>query len=169
MSKFVSVVKSPEEFFNELVERVSEDKTTSLNDQLKFYLVSLLSENIKPEMLLKKNEKHPYADEPLAIIFQQSQLELDEKRKQMLKYVGDYSLYVAGFFQESLNRKIVSPDYYVCIGGQAFNVLSSISKQKNLSQLYYDIFNNFVDLLFMLRNISKITAPINNQYVLKLQ
>jgi len=169
MVELLSIIKSPEDFFNELVERVLGDKKASINDQLKFYLVSLLSENVKPDILLKKNEKHPYADEPLAVIFQQSQFEADEKRKQMLKYVGDYSLYVAGYFQESLNRKIVGPDYYVCIGGEAFRSLSSISKQKSLSELYYDIFYNFAELLFALRDISTITTSINNRYVLKLQ
>ena len=103
----VPIIKSPAEFFNGLIEQNLANKNRTLDEYLKFYLVSLLLENVDPENLLKKNEKHPYADDPIALIFQRSFLEPTNKRRQMLKYVGDYSLYVAGFFRESLNRKIL--------------------------------------------------------------
>ena len=37
-----------------------------------------------------------------------------------LKQIGDVSLFVSGFFSDSLRRKLVDVDYYVSIGGVAY-------------------------------------------------
>ena len=41
-----------------------------------------------------------------------------------LKQIGDVSLFMSGFFPDSFRRKLVDVDYYVQIGGLAYNALS---------------------------------------------
>lgn len=157
MKNKLSVIFTPFLFFNDLIERSISEQKLNLDDSLKFYLASLLSENMDPNKLLKKSEEHPYAGMPLAIIFRQSLLEQTEKRKKMLKYVGDYSLYVGGYFSESLKKGLVSHSYYISIGEDAFSGLSAISRQKNLSILYNDIVDNFIQMLLILKGVSHLT------------
>lgn len=157
MKSRLSIIESPSEFFNELIERIAIDNSISLNDALKFYLVALLSENVNPETLLRKSDKHPYAGQPLSMIFGQALMEMAGKKAQMLKYVGDYTLYMGGYFSDSLKKGIVNYSYYVSIGEDAFGYLSSISKQKHVADLYNDIFNNFVGLLLLLKEAGTLT------------
>ncbi len=157
MKNKLSIIESPSEFFNELIERIAIDNSISISDALKFYLVSLLSDNMNPDNLLKKSDKHPYAGQPLSIIFNQAQMELENKKRQMLKYVGDYTLYVGGYFSDSLKKGIVNYSYYVSMGEDAFNHLSSISKQRHVADLYNDIFKNFVELLLLLKEAGSLT------------
>ena len=46
------------------------------------------------------------------------------ERVRTLKQVGDTSLYVAGFFAESLTRSLVDVDYYVGLGQTAYAQLA---------------------------------------------
>lgn len=167
MSERFSIIKSPEEFFNELVESSVNQQGLGLDQQLRAYLVYLLSENVDPETLLKKNKKHPYADQALILTLKQAQSQINETNRQMLKYVGDYCLYVTGYFNESLKRKIVNASYYTSIGGEAFRSLSFASRKSSLSSLYYDIFKNFIDLVNILKNVSIMTVNKDDTYLLK--
>ena len=68
-----------------------------------------------------------------------------------LKKLGDLSLYTAGFFGESINRKIIDIDYYIGMGGSAYMSLSAIlQNQKTFAELYLELaelFPNLVDVL----------------------
>ena len=41
------------------------------------------------------------------------------EQRASLKQIGDVSLFISGFFSDSLRRKLVDVDYYVSIGGGA--------------------------------------------------
>jgi hypothetical protein len=48
------------------------------------------------------------------------------RQRASLKHIGDVALLVSGFFSDSLNRELVDVDYYVSIGGCAYNALSRV-------------------------------------------
>jgi hypothetical protein len=62
-------------------------------------------------------------DEPQGVMLVEPTADPGERMK-TLKQVGDTSLYVAGFFAESLTRSLVDVDYYMKIGGIAYDSLS---------------------------------------------
>src|SRR6185436_20516423 len=76
-------------------------------------------------------------------------------RVKTLKEVGDTSLYVAGFFAESLNRSLVDVDYYVGLGQQAYTQLArSLGPRKSIGEVYEELaakFPRFVDVLAQVR------------------
>src|SRR6185436_7058148 len=74
-------------------------------------------------------------------------------RVKTLKEVGDTSLYVAGFFAESLDRSLVDVDYYVGLGTSAYGQLAG-RLGGNLTQVYAELadrFPRFVDVLAEIR------------------
>jgi hypothetical protein len=86
------------------------------------------------------------------------------ERVRNLKQVGDTSLYVAGFFAESLTRSLVDVDYYVGLGQSAYAQLArslhgAPRAQRSgspaaLTEVYEELaakFPRFVDVLAAVR------------------
>jgi len=69
--------------------------------------------------------------------------------------VCETSLYVAGFFAESLTRSLVDVDYYVGLGQTAYAQLArSLSQSKSITEVYEELadkFPGFVDVLAAVR------------------
>jgi hypothetical protein len=71
-------------------------------------------------------------------------------RVKTLKEVGDTSLYVSGFFAESLERKLVDADYYIGMGEAAYAELARRMTQSSIRAVYEELsakFPRFVDVL----------------------
>src|SRR5687768_7609624 len=68
---------------------------------------------------------------PLATLFLQSQSPnvADTDKVKMLKKLGDTSLYISGFFGDSLNRKVVDLEYYRQMGSIAYRTLSGVIRE----------------------------------------
>jgi hypothetical protein len=102
------------------------------------------------------------SDEPLGLRLAQSGEELGQRVK-TLKQVGDQSLYVAGFFAESLNRSLVDVDYYVGIGQNAYAQLArQLGGQKTITEVYAELaekFPRFVDVLATVRKRVDFATP----------
>jgi len=74
-----------------------------------------------------------------------------EERARTLRDVGDRSLYVSGFFAESLQRRLVDVDYYIRIGGTAYRQLASMPARSGpYGEVFLELagkFPRFVDVL----------------------
>ncbi len=87
-------------------------------------------------------------------------------QRELLKKLGDRTLYISGFFSESLNRSLVDLDYYSSMGTSAYRTLS-ISENK-CSSLYNEMSIRFHDLVSVLNFISHETFIKTDQGILKL-
>ncbi|WP_413289440.1 hypothetical protein [Bdellovibrio sp. HCB337] len=93
----------------------------------------------------------------------------DESVKvELLKKLGDRSLYVSGFFGDSLQRKIVDVDYYVNMGGAAYATLAGCVREDVSIQVYTTISRRFVDFVDVLTYISHSSFINSNESVLRL-
>ena len=79
--------------------------------------------------------------------------------------IGDISLFVAGFFGESLARRQVDVDYYVRMGGFAYGSLSDAVRRSVRGRVYTAVFaelaakfQDFVDVLTEIREIALVEA-----------
>src|SRR5262245_8779582 len=97
---------SVDDFFHEVVTDALEAVHVEVTTGAEWYLVSLLGEFTRARI----------PDEPLAVKLVGARDAEPATRMKTLKEVGDTSLYVAGFFAESLDRKLVDVEYYVGIG-----------------------------------------------------
>ena len=82
--------------------------------------------------------------------------------KNSLKELGDTSLYVSGFFGEYLKRKLISVNYYIEMGQQAYETLADFHSQ----ELFKEMSARFKDLTFVLFYIQKHQSPV--PYVMSL-
>jgi hypothetical protein len=129
-------------FFHEVVTDALAALHLEVTEPTEWYLVSLLGEFTRARL----------PDEPLALMLAQTDVGPGERVK-TLKEVGDTSLYVAGFFAESLSRKLVDVDYYVGIGSRAYGELAS-RLGGSLTEVYRELagkFPGFVEVLHEIR------------------
>ena len=78
-----------------------------------------------------------------------------------LKKMGDMSLYISGFFREYLTKKLVSVDYYMNMGKQAYGSLSDFQDKS----LFEELSTRFSDLVFVLLHIRKTTYRKENVFL----
>jgi hypothetical protein len=148
----VCLAASVDEYFHEVVTDALSVVDLDASEPASWYLVGLLGEMTRGRL----------SDEPLGLKLAQPGAELGERVK-TLKQVGDQSLYVAGFFAESLSRSLVDVDYYVGIGQNAYAQLArSLGGQRTITEVYEELaekFPRFVDVLMEVRKRTDFATP----------
>jgi hypothetical protein len=84
-----------------------------------------------------------------------------------LKQVGDVSLFMSGFFSDSFRRKLVDVDYYVTIGGYAYNALSRVESE-TFSSVFAELGEKFGAFVDVLAEVSERTSCASNADLLRL-
>ena len=130
-------------FFHEVVTEALETIRFDASTETEWYLVSLLGDFAHARI----------SDEPLVLKLAGAADASPGDRVRQLKEVGDTSLYVSGFFTESLGRKLVDADYYIGLGTRAYAELSG-RLGGSLTEVYRELaekFPRFVDVLTEVR------------------
>lgn len=79
-----------------------------------------------------------------------------EKQKVILKDIAETSLFICGYFADSLNKKIVDARYYEDIGKMAYSRLNSFSPEAyDVPSFYKMMANNFGDVTLLMNLVSK--------------
>jgi hypothetical protein len=154
--------ESAVEYFKELVDGALEHQRVGATEHTAFYVVQLLAGFMQQPV----NEATD-ADEPLAIRLARA-LESGGVRQRLgLKQVGDLSLFISGFFSDSLTRKLVDVDYYVSIGGYAYHALSRVENDV-FSSVFAELGDKFVAFVDVLSEVSERTSCASNGDLLRL-
>jgi hypothetical protein len=152
--------ESAVEFFKELVEGALARQGLAANELTAFYVVQLLASFIE-----RPRDDEPAA--PLALRLAQALESGGAQQRSSLKQIGDCSLFISGFFSDSLNRKLVDVDYYVSIGGCAYNALSR-NEGDTFSPVFAELAEKFVGFVDVLSEVSERTSCASNLDVLRL-
>jgi hypothetical protein len=148
----VTLAASVDEFFHEVVTDALSAVDLDASEPAGWYLVGLLGDMTRVRL----------TDEPLGPKLASAEAEPAE-RVRTLKQVGDTSLYVAGFFAESLSRSLVGVDYYVGLGQSAYAQLArAFGAQRSLTGVYEELSENFprfVDVLAEIRKRTDFATP----------
>ena len=84
----------------------------------------------------------------------------------LLRKVGDQSLYLGGFFKESLNKRLVNLDYYTNMGQRAYE---SLAVHENChKEVFGELSSCFLDIVDVLEYVSQKNSIQNNKDLLKL-
>lgn len=149
------------EYFKELVDGALEHQHLAASELTSYYVVQLLAG------FLQRRPEDRDQDEPLAIRLAQA-LETGGVRQRLgLKEVGDVSLFVSGFFSDSLARKLVDVDYYAQIGGCAYQTLSRVESD-TFSPVFAELAEKFVSFVDVLSEVSERTSCGSNADLLRL-
>lgn len=140
------------EFFQELVSATMRSQGVDASEPTESYLVNLLATFTRA----------PPDDEPLALKMASAVFSSPDERYRHLKELGDTSLYVSGFFGESLSRKLVDVDYYIQIGGSAYGQLAQYFRGYKRSEVFGEVYDElgtkFPRLVDVLAEVSEQTS-----------
>lgn len=143
MSDRLTTHASVDEFFHEVLEGALDRQGVEASEPTEFYLVGLLGDYAKARL----------PDGPLSLRLADTGTDAGE-RVRALKEVGDTSLYLTGFFAESLQRKLVGADYYKDLGQAAYRELAGRLGSSGAAEVYDELsakFPRFVDVLGEIR------------------
>ena len=108
--------ESAVEYFKELVDGALSHQGLATQELTAYYVVQLLASFLQRGIAQGQEDATP-----LAVRLARALDSGGVRQRASLKEIGDVSLFVSGFFSDSLNRKLVDVDYYVAIGGSAYN------------------------------------------------
>ena len=162
MTDVVFQRESAVEFFKDLVDRALAHQHLSANELTAYYVVQLLAGFAE-----RPATGTPDDETPLAVRLAAALERGGAQQRATLKQIGDVSLFVSGFFSDSLNRKLVDVDYYVSIGGCAYNALSRYETD-TFSPVFAELAEKFVGFVDVLSEVSERTSCTSNSDVLRL-
>ena len=167
----LKLVAQPQDYFRELVTEALGRQRLATQPETEFYLVNLLNRFMIAERLV---------EEPLALMVKEA-LEDETPRAQAAKFrhIGDTSLYVAGYFPESLSRKLVDVDYYIDIGCTAYRRVAEAApattlprrasrEEDALRAVYRELADKFSAFVEVLAHVSDQTTPRTEKDLLRL-
>ncbi len=162
------ILLSADGYFAELVKEGMEFRKIHSDPNVEVYLISLLHHYLDARNLFEQtNENGVRVPKTLAELYLVAQNSEPTVRFELLKKLGDRSLYISGFFADSLQRKIVDVDYYAEMGGVAYGALAD-SAQDSIAHVYRMFSKRFVDFVDVLSYISQSGQVRGDQNILRL-
>ncbi len=150
------------EYFKELVEGALDHQRVHAGELTSYYVVNLLAGfAARP----KRGSDGP-RDEALALRLARALQSAGARQRNGLREVGDLSLFISGFFADSLNRAPVDLDYYITMGGYAYGSLSR-RDDESFAQVFAELAEKFVDFVDVLTEVSERSALTSNTDLLR--
>lgn len=162
---------SPQGYFTEVVKKGLEQRRIKTYPHVETYLVNLLQHYLDARNLFEHDvdettgKKSPQTLAEMMLIAHNSEM---PQRIEILKKLADRSLYISGFFGDSLNRKVVDIDYYANMGGAAYASLAQYSKEDSVAKVYGIFSKQFMDFVDVLTVISHGSLVKSNESILRL-
>jgi hypothetical protein len=152
--------ESPTEYFRELVESALQHQHVSVRDLTSFYVVNLLAG------FAYRDRSGIAEDEALGVRFVRALQAGGTAQRDGLRRVGDTSLFISGFFSDSLNRSLVDIDYYMRLGERAYGSLAR--RDETLGDVFDELADKFGALVDVLAEVSEQTAIGSRGDVMRL-
>lgn len=152
---------SPNEFFMEVVDDALKERKVKTVPLAHSYLVKLLEHYVVAENLFDDQAT-------LAEIFLKAANSEHNQKIELLKKLGDRSLYISGFFADSLQRKVVDIDYYRDMGASAYSTLAGSVREDSLSEVFNEFANKFLAFVEVLNHISAKAQVQSENNILRL-
>jgi hypothetical protein len=168
----INILVNPRDYFNQVLDDAFFARKIKTEENVRIYLVEVLEFYLDAQNLFEseqKDETGKRKPSTLAELYLTAASADAHQKIELLKKLGDKSLYISGFFGDSLQRKIVDIDYYVNMGGSAYSTLSkAVDRKDPLRSVFETISKRFVDFVEALTYISQNSMVSNNQSLLRL-
>lgn len=159
----IEVKSSVLEFFYEQVKYAIKKQRASVSEMSEWYAVNLLSEYTKPH--LSQEPGFDLEHMPLGIFYFELARQSLSERLKGFKAIGDSTLFISGFFSDSLTRSLVDVDYYMGFGISSYDALAHIYDSeywdRDKKKLFSDLTMNYrvlVDILADVRDSTDIES-----------
>ena len=154
--------QAPVEYFKELVESALARQHLQVGNLTSYYLVNLLCRFVRLDAVEFGRDAEPLAFR-LAKALESGGLE----QRARLRNLGDFSLFMSGFFADSFSRRVVDVDYYVSMGEYAYGSLSR-RDEDTFAEVFGELARKFVGFSDVLADISEQTSLSAATDVLRL-
>ena len=155
--------QTPAEYFKDLVASSLARQHIQAADLTEYYLVNLLCQYIRLDTASGVRDE----GEPLAVRLTRALQSGGSEQRARLRSLGDFSLFMSGFFSDSFRRSLVDVDYYVSMGEYAYSSLGR-RDEDTFSEVFTELANKFVGFTDVLADISERTALASHTDVLRL-
>ena len=155
--------QTPAEYFKDLVDAALARQHVRANELTAYYLVNLLCG------FVRSDRRVPFVDDgdPLAVRLGRALESGGLEQRARLRNLGDFSLFVSGFFPDSLHRRVVDVDYYVSMGEYAYGSLSRRDEDA-FGEVFAELAGKFVGFMDVLSDVSDRTGLATNADVLRV-
>ena len=150
---------SATEYFKELVESGMSHQGLAAREMTSFYFVRLLAGFVHLDPA-------DADDEALGIRLARALQAGGAMQRDGLRRVGDLSLFISGFFSDSLTRSLVDVDYYIALGERAYGSLARTDDA--FSDVFDELAEKFAGFVDILGEVSERTALTSNSDLLRL-
>ena len=127
------------DYFRREVEKALGSLKLDCNEFTSFYLVNLLAEFSATEELYED------ADRPLALMYGKAMESGPSERFRILKKLGDFALFISGYWSDSLQGKAVDVDYYIAMGSTAYGSVARTMRAQPRGDVFGPVFNDLSD------------------------
>ncbi len=168
----VVAIRDLREFFRESVDCALNNQRIAVDDHTAHYVVNLLTLYSRSEELYEKTPAG-YGLKPLAFMLADAlESETGEERNVTLQRLGDVSLFVSGILAGSFARKIIDIDYYISMGGTAYDSLSDGVRGSVRGRAIADVFRElaakFQNIVEVLNEISEMAHVHSDKDIMRL-
>lgn len=156
------------DYFRESIDAAINKQGVEVDPHAAHYVVNLLTLFSRSEDLYE-DHGDAYGLKPLALMMADAaDATSASERTFALQRIGDIALFIAGFFADSLAHKLVDLDYYINMGGTAYDSLSDeirgTQRGRALCDVYRELARKFqivVDVLNEVRDGARCSSDID--------
>jgi hypothetical protein len=156
--------QTPAEFFKDHLESAMARQRLEPRGLTAYYLVDLLCRFTRPEARIPFNDDQ---EAPLALRLGRALGAGGMERRARLRNIGDFSLFMSGFYSDSLRRRAVDVDYYVGMGEYAYASLARRDADA-FGEVYAELGRRFVPFMDVLTDISERTGQTSGRDILRI-
>jgi len=159
-------VSNLRDFFRTSIEDVAARQCLTIQPDATHYVVNMLT------LFSRSDELYDDEDEdcglkPLALMLADAaNAPTSQERNQHLQRIGDVALFIAGFFADSFAHRVVDIDYYINMGGNAYDTLSAevvgTFRGNAFAPVYRELAHKFQALVDVLNEISEGPGESSN-------
>ena len=159
------------DYFRTSIDEVIVQQGVDLDPHATHYVVNMMTLFSRSEELYE-DDGETYGIKPLALMLADaSDAPSAEHRNNVLQRIGDVTLFISGFFVESLANKAVDIDYYIHMGENAYGSLSEETRGTFRGNAFADIYRelavNFQILIDVLHEVRASARPDSDVNVLR--
>lgn len=163
------LVLSSRDYFVQVVRDAFEERNVKTFALAENYLVGVLQFHVATENLFDETDSSGRKTKStLAETFLKAANAEPATKVELLKKMGDRSLYVSGFFGDSLQRKTIDIDYYAEMGGSAYATLAGCVKADTSAKLYNEYARRFLEFAEVLTYISTKSQLTDEANIMRL-
>ena len=158
--------QTPAEYFRELVESALTRQHLQAADLTEYYIVNLLCQYVRLDARAESDEH----TQPLAIRLATALESGGSEQRARLRRLGDFSLFMSGFFADSFRRRAIDVDYYKSMGEYAYGSLSRSPRNDDdaFAEVFGELSSKFVGFMDVLAEVSERTSLTSEADVLRL-